>query len=185
MEEQFLKDVSIEVKKWVQNQLKNKRFNRLDKMGRVISPSPRKLYGSGRLYNSVEVRIDNGEILILMESYGSDILFGEGRRSGAKPPPYKPILEWVRTIPTFAGLTQKEMVGVSIAISKNIGRRGYEALDLFREEEFEGEVIDSLEKSIEKLIEQDNYRGLGLNIDDVINNIILLSSDSMDIIDEI
>ena len=184
MEEQLLREVGVVVEKWVKNQIQNKKFTRFDKSGKIIKPSPRKIYGTGQLLNSVEVRIDNGDILILMEDYGADILFGEGRRSGAKQPPTAPIKTWLRTIPKFAGLSETKLKGLSFVIARNIGRRGYSALDLFREEQFEDEVFDTLEDKIDEIIQRGEFNQLGLNVDDLINKIILLSSQSMEIIEE-
>lgn len=195
MEEQLLREVGVVVEKWVKNQIQNKKFTRFDKSGKIIKPSPRKIYGTGQLLNSVEVRIDNGDILILMEDYGADILFGEGRRAD---PTFKykrknknteskfisNIRTWMRTVPSFQGLEQKKLNSISFAIVRNITKRGIEALDLFREEQFEDEVFDTLEDKIDEIIQRGEFNQLGLNVDDLINKIILLSSQSMEIIEE-
>ena len=182
MNEQLLNDVGNELEKWVRDRIRSKKFNRYAKIGGTIPPSPRKIYGSGNLERSVNVRIEDDEILIYMEDYGADILFGEGRRAGAKPPPYRPIRDWVRTIPTFSGLTLREQTGISIAIAKNIGKRGYSALDLFTEEAFENEAFELFEDIVERLLQKDEYAELGIDIDEVIDSIVLLSNNSMEII---
>jgi len=182
MIENLLNEVGVELEKWVKDRIRNKQFNRFNKIGGTIPPTPRKIYGSGNLERSVNVVIEDDEILISMNDYGADILFGEGRRAGAKPPPYRPILEWVKTIPTFAGLTIREMTGISIAIAKNIGKRGYSALDLFTEENFENETLEFFEEVVERILQKEEYQDLGLDIDEVIDKIVLLSNNSLEII---
>lgn len=195
MEEQFLQEVGQVLVGWVKDRIKNKKFERLNKIGGTIPPSPRKIYGSGNLERSVEVRIEDGDILILMNDYGADILFGEGRReqpefkSGRKIdivgiPPVNKIRDWMKTVPSFRGLSQKKMEGISFGIAINIAKRGIGALDLFREEQFEDEVNQTIEEMIDTLIQREDYKGLGLDIDEVIDKIILLSTDSFELIEE-
>ena len=184
MNEQLLNEVGVELQKWIQDRIRSKKFNRMNKIGGSIPPSPRKIYGSGNLERSVNVVIEDDELLIYMADYGADILFGEGRRAGAKPPPYRPIRDWVKTIPTFAGLTLTQQTGISIAIAKNIGKRGYSALDLFTEESFENEAFELFEDIVDRILQKDEYQELGLDIDEVIDSIVLLSNNSMEIIYE-
>lgn len=184
MEEQFLQEIGVQLEKWVRERIQSKRFNRFNKLGGRIPPTPRKIYGSGNLERSVEVVIEDDEILILMNDYGADILFGEGRRAGAKPPPYKPIRDWAKTIPAFQGLTMTQLTGLSIAISKNISKRGYAALDLFTEQNFENETFQLFEEQVDRILQKEEYQDLGLDIDEVIDKIVLLSNDSMEIISE-
>jgi len=184
MIENLLNEVGVELEKWVRDMLRSKKFERRSKLGGTINPSPRRLYGSGNLERSVSVVIEDDEILISMNDYGADILFGEGRRAGAKPPPYRPIREWVKTIPAFAGLTMTQMTGLSIAIAKNIGKRGYAALDLFTQESFENETFEVFEEAVDRILQKEQYQDLGLDIDDIIDRIVLLSNNSLEIIYE-
>ena len=155
MEEQLLQEVAKFTEKWIKDQIKNRPFNRPNKVGGVINPSPRKIYGTGRLYNSVETRVENGDIIVLMEFYGADILFGEGRR--AQPqyrsggnidivgiPPVDKIRGWMRTVPAFQGLSEKKMRGISYGIAINIAKRGIGALNLFNL--YDEEVFEVLNK---------------------------------------
>jgi len=184
MIQNLLNEVGVELEKWVKDRIREKKFVRRNKVGGLINPSPRRIYGSGNLERSVEVRIDDDEILISMNDYGADILFGEGRRAGAKPPPYRFIKDWALTIPSFRGLTQKQLTGLSIAIAKNIGKRGYSALDLFTEQNFENETFQLFEESVDRILQKEEYQDLGLDIDEIIDRIVLLSDNSMEIIYE-
>ena len=195
MEEQFLQEIGVQLEKWVKDRIQSKRFNRFNKLGGTIPPTPRKIYGSGNLERSVEVRIDDDEILILMNDYGADILFGEGRRaqppyrSGGKIdivgiPPVNKIRSWMKTVPSFSGLSTKKMESISYAISINIAKRGIGALDLFTEQNFENETFQLFEEQVDTILQKEEYQQLGLDIDEVIDKIVLLSNNSMEIISE-
>jgi hypothetical protein len=143
----------------------------------------------------VEVRIDDDEILISMNDYGADILFGEGRRaqpkfnSGGKIdivgiPPVNKIRSWMKTVPSFRGLSQKKMEGISFGIAINIAKRGIGALDLFTEQNFENETFQLFEESVDRILQKEEYQDLGLDIDEIIDRIVLLSDNSMEIIYE-
>ena len=195
MNEQLLNEVGVELQKWIQERIRNKKFNRPNKIGGLIPPSPRKIYGSGNLERSVNVVIEDDEILIYMEEYGADILFGEGRRaqpefrSGGKIdivgiPPVNKIRDWMKTVPSFSGLSQKEFNGISFGIAINIAKRGFSALDLFTEEAFENEAFELFEDIVDRILQKEEYAELGLDIDEVIDSIVLLSNNSMEIIYE-
>ena len=195
MIENLLNEVGVELEKWVKDRIRTKKFERFNKIGGTIPPSPRKIYGSGNLERSVEVRIDDDEILILMADYGADILFGEGRRaqpefkSGGKIdivgiPPVNKIRDWMKTVPSFQGLSQKKMEGISFGIAINIAKRGFSALDLFTEDNFENETFELFEESVERILQKEQYQDLGLDIDDIIDRIVLLSNNSLEIIYE-
>lgn len=184
MEEQFLQEIGVQLEKWVRDRIQSKRFNRFNKLGGRIPPTPRKIYGSGNLERSVEVVIEDDEILILMNDYGADILFGEGRRAGAKQPPTEPIRSWMKTIPAFRGLTTKKMESIAFGIAVNISKRGYSALDLFTEQNFENETFQLFEEQVDRILQKEEYQELGLDIDEVIDKIVLLSNNSMEIISE-
>ena len=180
---ELLQEVAKFTEKWVKDQIKNRPFERPNKVGGIINPSPRRISGTGRLYNSVEVRVDDGDILVLMEFYGSDILFGEGRRAGAKQPPTQPIREWARVaIPGFGGLSETKQKGIAFTIARNIGKRGIGSLNLFNL--YDEEVFEVFEEKINELLEQEDFKGLGLDVEDIIDRIILLSNDSIEIIEE-
>ena len=193
MIENLLNEVGVELEKWVKDRIRSKQFNRFNKIGGTIPPTPRKIYGSGNLERSVEVRIDGEDILISMNDYGADILFGEGRRAqpvyktGEKIdivgiPPVNKIRDWMRTVPTFSGLTQKTFNGISFAIAINIAKRGFAALDLFTEDNFEDETFQVFEEVVERILQKEEYQDLGLDIDEVIDKIVLLSNNSLEII---
>lgn len=195
MIENLLNEVGVELEKWVKDRIREKKFVRRNKVGGLINPSPRRIYGSGNLERSVEVRIDDDEILISMNDYGADILFGEGRRaqpkfkSGGKIdivgiPPVNKIRDWMRTVPSFRGLSQKKMEGISFGIAINIAKRGIGALDLFTEQNFENETFQLFEESVDRILQKEEYQDLGLDIDEIIDRIVLLSDNSMEIIYE-
>lgn len=180
MEEQLLQEVANFTEKWIKDQLKNRKFERPNKVGGIINPSPRRLQGTGRLEQSVEVRVDDGDILVLMEFYGADILFGEGRRAGAKQPPTKPIREWARiAIPGFSALSESKQKGISFAIARNIGQRGIGSLNLFNL--YDEEVFEVFEEQINNLLEQEDFEGLGLNVEEILDRIVLLSNDNFEL----
>jgi|31_taG_2_1085359.scaffolds.fasta_scaffold04023_5 hypothetical protein len=190
MEEQLLQEVANFTKDWIKDQIKNRPFDRPNKVGGVINPSPRRIQGSGRLYDSVDVVVEDGDILVYMEFYGSDILFGEGRRaqpqyrSGEKIdivgiPPVDKIRGWMRTVPSFQGLSEKKMRGISYAIAINIAKRGIGALNLFNL--YDEEVFEVFEEEINKLIEEGDFQGLGLDVEEILDRIVLLSNDTLDL----
>ena len=180
MEEQLLQEVAKFTEKWIKDQIKNREFQRPSKVGGVINPSPRKIKGTGRLYNSLETRVEDGDIIVLMEFYGADILFGEGRRAGAKQPPTKPIRDWARiAIPGFNTLTESKQKGVAFAIARKIGQRGVGSLNLFNL--YDEEVFEVFEEEINKLIEQGDFQGLGLDVEEILDRIVLLSNDSFEL----
>jgi len=180
MEEQLLQEVAKFTEKWIKDQIKNREFNRPSKVGGVINPSPRRIKGTGRLYNSVETRVEDGDIIVLMEFYGADILFGEGRRAGAKQPPTQPIRDWARiAIPGFTQLSESKQKGLAFVIARNIGQRGIGALNLFNL--YDEEVFEVFEKEINKLIEQGDFQGLGLDVEEILDRIVLLSNESFEL----
>lgn len=180
MEEQLLQEVANFTKDWIKDQIKNRPFDRPNKVGGVINPSPRRIQGSGRLYDSVDVVVEDGDILVYMEFYGSDILFGEGRRAGAKQPPTKPIRDWARVaIPGFTQLSESRQKGLAFVIARNIGQRGIGALNLLNL--YDEEVFEVFEEEINKLIEQEDFQGLGLDVEEILDRIVLLSNDTLDL----
>jgi len=196
MEEQLLQEVAKFTEKWIKDQIKNRDFNRPSKVGGVINPSPRKIKGTGRLYNSVETRVEDGDIIVLMEFYGADILFGEGRRvMGSKTipesgkeyqwyvkgqPPSDKIREWARiAIPGFIQLSQSKQKGLAFVIARNIGLRGIGALNLFNL--YDEEVFEVFEEEINKLIEREDFQGLGLDVEEILDRIVLLSNESFEL----
>lgn len=196
MNEQLLNEVGVELQKWIKDRIRNKRFNRMNKIGGTIPPSPRKIYGSGELERSVNVVVEGDELLIYMNDYGADILFGEGRRAQPRYesgqgkidivgiPPVNKIRDWMRTVPSFQGLSVKELNGLSFGIAINIAKRGIGALDLFTEQSFENESFELFESIVDRILQKEEYEELGLDIEDVIDSIVLLSNNSMEIIYE-
>lgn len=177
---ELLEQVAAFTEKWVKDQIRNRPFQRPNKVGGIINPSPRRISGTGNLERSVEVIVEDDEILVLMDFYGADILFGEGRRSGAKQPPTEPIREWARiAIPGFNALSQSEQKGMSFAIARNIAKRGIGALNLFNL--YDEEVFDEFQTEINRLIDEGNFEGLGLNVEDVLDKILLLSKDNFEL----
>lgn len=183
MEEQLLQEVAKFTEKWVKDQIKNRPFQRPNKVGGIINPSPRRIKGTGQLYNSVEVRVDDGDILVLMEFYGADILFGEGRRANAKQPPSNKIREWARiAIPNFTQLSESKQKGLAFVIARNIGQRGIGALNLFNL--YDEEVFEVFSEEINRLLDREDFEGLGLDVDEILDRILLLSNDNLSIIEE-
>jgi len=180
MEEELLEQVARFTEKWIKDQINNRKFERPNRVGGIINPSPRTIKGSGTLYNSVEARVDNGDIVVLMEFYGADILFGEGRRAGAKQPPSNEIRNWARiAIPGFTSLSESKQKGLAFVIARNIGKRGIGALNLLNL--YDEEVFEYFQEEINKLIEQGDFQGLGLNVEDILDRIVLLSNESFDL----
>lgn len=177
---ELLQQVAAFTEKWIKDQIRNRPFQRPNKVGGIINPSPRRISGTGNLERSVEVIVEDDEILVLMDFYGADILFGEGRRSGAKQPPIQPIRDWARiAIPGFNNLSESEQKGMSFAIAKNISKRGIGALNLFNL--YDEEVFEEFQTEINRLIDEGNFEGLGLNVEDVLDKILLLSKDNFEL----
>ena len=177
---ELLQQVAAFTEKWIKDQIRNRPFQRPNKVGGIINPSPRRISGTGNLERSVEVIVEDDEILVLMEFYGADILFGEGRRATAKQPPTKPIREWARiAIPGFNNLSESQQKGMSFAIAKNISKRGIGALNLFNL--YDEEVFEEFQTEINRLIDEGNFEGLGLNVEDILDRILLLSKDNFDL----
>jgi len=76
------------------------------------------------------------------------------------------------------------MEGISFGIAINIAKRGFSALDLFTEDNFENETFELFEESVERILQKEQYQDLGLDIDDIIDRIVLLSNNSLEIIYE-
>jgi len=177
MEEQLLQEIANFTEGWIKDQLRNRKFDRPNKIGGIINPSPRRLQGTGQLEQSVEVVVEGDDILVLMDFYGADILFGEGRRAGAKQPPTKPIREWAQiAIPGFNNLQESQQKGIAFAIARNIGQRGIGALNLFNL--YDEEVFDEFQTIINELLERDDFAALGLDVEDLLDRIVLLSNDN-------
>jgi len=180
MEEQLLQEVANFTQDWIKDQLRNRKFVRPNKVGGIINPSPRRLQGTGQLEQSVEVRVDDGEILVLMDFYGADILFGEGRRAGAKQPPSNKIRSWAQiAIPGFVNLSESKQKGIAFVIARNIGQRGIGALNLFNL--YDEEVFEVFQEKINELLEQEDFAGLGLDVDEILDRILLLSNDNFEL----
>jgi len=76
------------------------------------------------------------------------------------------------------------MEGISFGIAINKKKRGIGALDLFTEQNFENETFQLFEESVDRILQKDEYQDLGLDIDEIIDRIVLLSDNSMEIIYE-
>lgn len=180
MEDQLLQELANFTEGWIKDQLRNRKFERPNKIGGIINPSPRRLQGTGRLEQSVEVRVDDGDILVIMEDYGADILFGEGRRAGAKQPPSDKIRQWARiAIPGFVNLQESQQKGIAFVIARNIGQRGIGALNLFNL--YDEEVFNEFQTVINELLERDDFAALGLDVEELLDRIILLSNNNLEL----
>ena len=178
--EELLQELANFTEGWIKDQLRNRKFERPTKVGGIINPSPRRLQGTGQLEQSVEVVVEGDDILVLMDFYGADILFGEGRRAGAKQPPSNKIRSWAQiAIPGFVNLSESKQKGIAFVIARNIGQRGIGALNLFNL--YDEEVFDEFQTIINELLERDDFKGLGLNIDDLLDKIVLLSKDNFEL----
>lgn len=125
------KDILVVLNKWADRVIKNMKDVLLNN-GKV---------NTGRLYNSIRKVIDeqNKTFTITYISYGKFV--DSGRRSGAKPPPRLPIMEWLETNhgrKFFSVLKSNNKkitkVGATIMLQKSISKKGIRPVRFLNQE---------------------------------------------------
>jgi len=155
---------------------------------RMKRGSPYNFYATGKLWNSVEYRVDNGEIYILMEDYGVDYVFGSGSYPGGGA--YYPDTRTARasTSALIDSLTKwaiakfnmpiAQAKGMAFAVRKNLFKSGYAGYNLFQEE-FETNIFNY----VETLLEQPQYQDALLReqLGNIFDRINLLGTETYEI----
>ena len=113
----------------------------VEQINAVLFATLRRLnLGNSRLAKSVKIVLDkDSNAKVIFKEYA--IFIDKGRRSGAKPPPIQPILDWIRRkgiIPT--NISQEDL---AYSVSRSIGIRGIKAKPF----------LDKLQEEITKLFE--------------------------------
>ena len=133
---------------------------RFTKTGAPKKPPRYNFNASGSLYKSVEYQIVDGEIIILMNDYGVDFVFGGGSKP-KKPAPIAPIEKWVKAKIGLQGAAAKSM---AFAVSKNLSNVGYKGIPLLTEN-----LQQDTFQYVNKLLEQPRFQDLVL--DDIFDRV--------------
>jgi len=128
--------------------LEQRIITRLDKFGEEITSDIKEVLringaiASGNLEKSIDYKIVEREgeykLVITYLDYGEYVL--KGRRAGAKPPPYAPIIRWTQ----FKGIPKS----AAYPIAKSIGKKGIKPLNFLF-------PFYSKQNQIERFLEQD------------------------------
>ena len=123
-------------------------LERLNKFGDEITSDIKEVLrvnnaiASGNLEDSIKYKVvkKDGEykLVISYADYGEFVL--KGRRAGAKPPPFAPIIRWTK----FKGLPKE----AAYPIAKSIGKKGIKPLNFLF-------PFFSKQNEIERFLEQD------------------------------
>ena len=149
MEEEFLNLIG----KYLVKQIKQLIITpkpRYTKIGNMPKPhTPYDFKATGKLYNSVDYVIRDGEIDILMEDYGVDFVFGEGSKPSRRPP-IAPIEKWVKAKIGLQGAQAKSM---AFAVATNLAKVGYKGYRIFTDD-----FQEDTGKYVSQLLEQPQYQ---------------------------
>lgn len=151
MEEQFLNDIGAFLVKQIQQEILTKRPRF------ALSPkTPKGSYNanaSGKLYASVDYKVRDGEIDIIMEDYGAEFLFGKGswpgggkyypdnRPAGSRGKTSGLITELTKWAQVKIGLPPAKAKSMAFAVRKNLFKSGYSPIPLF-DDQFQQKIFD-------------------------------------------
>lgn len=151
MEEEFLNDIGRFLVEQIQQEIKRPRQR--------YSLEPKKLKGtynanaSGKLYASIDYKVRDGEIDIIMEDYGADFLFGRGswpgrgnyakdtRPAGSKGKTSALITELTKWAKAKFNVPEAKAKGIAFATRKNLFKSGYAPIPLF-DQSFQNTIYD-------------------------------------------
>ena len=111
--------------------------------------------GNSRVANSVRLELKDNDFQIKFNDYIHYV--DSGRRAGAKPPPVKPILDWIhRKGITPTNITQERL---AYAISRAIGRNGIKSRPF----------LDRLTEEVSELVKIHIFEEMNRILKDVLN----------------
>lgn len=86
---------------------------------------------SGTLVNSFKAEVieKNGEVELKIASAPYAIFLDKGKRANTKPPPIKPLLQWIKVKGLSKGL--KRDMSFAFAMSKSIGKKAIAPLNFY------------------------------------------------------
>jgi hypothetical protein len=128
---------------------------RFTKTGAPKTPPRYNFNATGALYESVSYQIVGGEIIILMNDYGVDYVFGGGSKPSTPPRSREAIESLRRWAEKKLRIPAAKSKGVAFAIGKNLNKVGYKGLPLLTKE-----LQDDTFKYVDKLLEQPRFQDL-------------------------
>ena len=127
--------------------------------------SPYNFYATGKLWDSVEYKVLDDQLYILMLDYGIDYVFGEGSYpgNGNYYPDNRPAgaraqkSDLIKSLTTWAQaklrLNPAKAKGMAFAVRKNLFKSGYAGYNLYQEE-----FNNSINTYVDKLFERPEYQ---------------------------
>jgi len=191
MEEQFLNDLGKFLVVLVRAEIDRNDRARFSKSPRIPkNPAQYRVNASGKLKDSVGYKVENGEILIVMNDYGVNNVFqidseagsfpGGGRyatgRGTGKSLLIPALTQWAKA--KFKK-SEKESRSIAFAVRKNLFKSGYGGVPLV-DENFQNLTLTE----INNLLDKDEYREALSNefLDGLLDRITILGKSSYGII---
>ena len=170
MEDEFLKLVGEYLVEQIQDEILKPRA-RFTKAGAPKTPPRYNMNATGRLFDSVQYIIRDGEIDILMNDYGVDYVFGEGSKPSYPPSSRKAIKSLQEWAEKKLRIPPSKSKGVAFAIGKNLNKVGYKGVPLLTDD-----FQDNTRKYVEKLLENPKYQEIVF--DDIFDRINLFGEET-------
>ena len=152
MEEEFLKLVGEFLVEQIQDEILKPRA-RFTKTGAPKIPPRYNMNATGRLYDSVQYVIRDGEIDILMNDYGVDYVFGEGSKPSYPPSSRKAIASLQEWAIKKLRIPPAKAKGVAFAIGKKLNKVGYAGIPLFTDD-----FQNKTRQYVDKLLDDPKYQ---------------------------
>jgi hypothetical protein len=195
MFEELLNEVGAFLVKQIKEEIKTPRPRFTNPRAR-INPrqmkrnSPYNFYASGNLYNSVEYKVVDDELYILMLDYGVDYVFGDGsypgggayypdtRPKGAKQTTSQLITQLTKWAQDKLKLSPVKAKGMAFAVRKNLFKSGYAGYNLYQED-----FVNSVNTFMETLLEKPEYQDAALRekLGSIFDRINLLGTETYNI----
>jgi len=195
---EFLDRIGKFLQSRVRDEIKKPKTRYRKRPREVNSASPYMVYGSGKLWDSVEYNIrgldksiispqTSVNIDILMNDYGVDYVFGRGSFPGggnyaydtrspedrlSKSPLITALTEWARTKPGL-NLPVAEATKMAYAVRRNLFKYGYGNVELITYD-FEEDIFSFIQSQYQAPQFQDYVLSdlLGVDIDDFVDGVI-------------